>query len=122
MSPRLATGELERRVLEVLWNSEAPVTARDIHTVLFQQRRVAYTTVLTTLVRLWEKGVLRRELRGRAFVYSPLETREERLAARMREVLAATEDPTAALAHFIGGLAPTERRSLETLLKKTVGR
>ena len=122
MSPRLATGELERRVLEVLWNGEAPATARDIHTVLAQQRRIAYTTVLTTLVRLWKKDVLRRELRGRAFVYSPVETREERLAARMREVLAAAEDQTAALAHFIGELAPPERRSLEALLKKTVGR
>ena len=122
MSPRLAAGELERRVLEVLWSDESPITARDVHTVLAQHRRIAYTTVMTTLVRLWEKGDLRRELRGKAFVYSPVATSEERVATRMREVLAATEDSTAALAHFIGGLAPAERRSLQRLLKGTPGR
>lgn len=118
MSVRLPTGELERLVLEVLWSAGCPLTARDVHTALAQNRKIAYTTAMTILVRLWQKGVLRREMAGRAFAYEPVATREERVAERMREVLAATEDSAAALAHFVGGLAPSERRSLQRLLRK----
>ena len=118
VSTRLPTGELERRVLEVLWSAGDPMTAREVHTALSEQRRIAYTTVMTTLVRLWRKGALRRDTSGRAFAYSAVSTREERAAERMREVLAATEDSAAALAHFVGGLGPSERRSLQRLLKK----
>lgn len=67
-------GELERRSLDALWNlGEAAVA---------QVRRalgpsLAYTTVMTTLDRLHRKGVLARRLVGRAYVYSPLQSREE---------------------------------------------
>ena len=58
MTPRLSTGELERRVLEVMWARGEAMTPRDVHTVLVQERELAYTTVMTILVRLWKKGDL----------------------------------------------------------------
>ena len=64
---KLGRGELEARVMDVLWEHGAAMTPRDVHEVITTSRRqLAYTTVMTILVRLWEKGMLEREPRGRA--------------------------------------------------------
>jgi predicted transcriptional regulator len=67
-------GSLERRVLEIVWDS-GEVTVRDVHARL--EGQVAYTTVMTTLDRLFKKGLLARSKRARAFAYSAVATREE---------------------------------------------
>ncbi len=72
LSARLGT--LERRVIEIVWDRDA-VTVRDVHAQL--DGRVAYTTVMTTLDRLFKKGLLSRTKRVRAFAYSAKATREE---------------------------------------------
>jgi predicted transcriptional regulator len=61
-------GPLEIRVLEALWARNAPSCVRDL-----QPRfpGVAYTTLMTTLDRLFRKGTLIRAKRGRAFYYQP---------------------------------------------------
>lgn len=69
-----ALGPLERQVLEEIWNHEE-ITVRDVF-VSFEER-IAYTTLMTTLDRLYKKGLLARRKSGRAFLYSPLVTREE---------------------------------------------
>src|SRR5512141_1738025 len=68
-----AFGPLEQRVLQALWEGGWS-SVRDV-----QERlpTLAYTTLLTTLDRLYKKGVLQREKRGRAFVYAVPATREE---------------------------------------------
>jgi predicted transcriptional regulator len=71
---RAGLGTLEREVIEIAWKSDE-VTVRDVHTRL--DGRVAYTTVMTTLDRLFRKGLLGRTKRSRAFVYSALASREE---------------------------------------------
>jgi predicted transcriptional regulator len=67
-------GPLEIRVLEALWSRGGPACVRDI-----QPRfpGVAYTTLMTTLDRLFRKGTLRREKSGRAFFYSPKASRQQ---------------------------------------------
>ena len=70
-------GPLELRVLEVLWSRTAPVCVRDIQP---QFPGVAYTTLMTTLDRLFRKGTLRREKSGRAFYYAPQATQEQLLS------------------------------------------
>ena len=116
MTGRLLTGELERKVMEVLWAAPGPMTPRGVHDVIAQERDLAYTTVMTILVRLWRKGVLVREQSGRAYAYRPLVSKEEHLADRMRDVLAAAGDPAAALGHFVRQLDSRERRHLRKLL------
>jgi predicted transcriptional regulator len=61
-------GPLEIRVLEALWSLDAPACVRDIQP---QFPGVAYTTLMTTLDRLFRKGTLKREKSGRAFYYTP---------------------------------------------------
>ena len=78
-SPResvtLALGELEREIMDLLWGAPEPVRVRDVHRRLGD--RLAYTTVMTTLDRLYKKGLLTRRQVGRAFVYRPRISRNE---------------------------------------------
>jgi predicted transcriptional regulator len=70
----LALGKLERQVLEEIWRSDE-VCVRDVF-IAFEER-VAYTTLMTTLDRLYKKQLLSRRKEGRAFYYSPLVSSEE---------------------------------------------
>lgn len=70
----LALGRLERQVLEETWR-RGETSVRDIFSAFDQ--RIAYTTVMTTLDRLYKKRLLSRRKDGRAFLYSALVTREE---------------------------------------------
>src|SRR4051812_26993363 len=68
-------GPLERRVLEVVWSGETPSTVAQV-----QERMdgaLAYTTVMTTMDRLFKKGLLDRRREGRAYVYFPRLSEQE---------------------------------------------
>ena len=67
-------GTLELRVLEALWAFGGEASVRD---VLDAFPAAAYTTVMTTMERLHRKGVLERRKDGRAFLYRPLNSRDE---------------------------------------------
>src|ERR1700752_3363995 len=62
-----ALGKLERQVLEHTWQL-GEVSVRDVHRVV--EERIAYTTLMTTLDRLFKKNLLERRKDGRAFLYS----------------------------------------------------
>lgn len=70
----IALGHLERQTLEEIWQ-RGEISVRDVF-VRFE-KRIAYTTVMTTLDRLYKKGLLSRRKSGRAFLYSALVTSEE---------------------------------------------
>ena len=65
---RQGLGPLESRVLGLLWDHGRAATVRDVHGAVPE---LAYTTIMTTLDRLYRKGVLIRQQRGRAFTYEP---------------------------------------------------
>jgi len=69
-----ALGSLERQVMDVLWSSGSFVV-RDVQARL--ARPIAYTTVMTTLDRLYKKGFITRTRTGRAFSYTAAQTREQ---------------------------------------------
>jgi predicted transcriptional regulator len=70
----LALGKLERQVLEEAWQ-RGEVSVREIY-VAFDET-IAYTTLMTTLDRLFRKRILDRRKEGRAFFYFPVASREE---------------------------------------------
>ncbi|MBF5080886.1 BlaI/MecI/CopY family transcriptional regulator [Quadrisphaera sp. INWT6] len=111
-------GTLERDVMAHLWDAGSAQTVRQVHEAL-SERGLAYTTVMTVLDRLAKKGVVRQERAGRAFEYSPVQTREEMTAAVMLEALGATTDPSArdaALVHFVGRVGPQGVAALRAAL------
>jgi len=70
----LELGKLERQVMKFAWRLEE-ISARDVYRIF--EGRIAYTTLMTTLYRLYRKGVLNRRKLGRAFLYSPRISAEE---------------------------------------------
>ena len=69
-------GPLEERLLEALWE-RGHATVRDLLNGDGGCQDLAYTTVMTTLDRLFKKNLLSRQVEGRAFRYTPRFTREE---------------------------------------------
>ena len=67
-------GDLEQKVMKILWATH-PLAVRDVKARL--GKKPAYTTVMTTLDRLFKKGLLRREKDGLVFVYAPAIDRAE---------------------------------------------
>ena len=61
-------GELESAVMTLIWE-RGPLTVRQAHQILEADRKIAYTTVMTVMSRLADKGLLAKEKDGAAFVY-----------------------------------------------------
>ena len=74
MADPVVLGHLETQVMEMLWE-RGESSVHDIVHIL--DRPLAYTTVMTTLDRLYKKGLLNRRKSERAFHYSPRYTRDE---------------------------------------------
>lgn len=113
---RLGMRVLETQVMGVLWNASSAVTPREVHEKLSSDRDIAYTTVMTVLVRLWRKKMVRRRAAGRAYAYYPSQSRAEYAAARMQEILKDSGDHAEALASFIDAIGPKDRSQLRKLL------
>ncbi len=79
-------GPLETEIMRLLWE-EKRSTVKKVHRKLSQQRDIAYTTVMTTMSRLAEKGVLNRQRDGLAYVYSPAITEDEFVSLVVSQVL-----------------------------------
>lgn len=119
---KLPMGELEARVMGVLWDRGGWLSPGEVHDVLSEQRPLAYTTVMTILVRLWQKQRLERQRDGRAYVYRPLQSREDYAAMRMSELLVGVHDRPAALARFLETLPATDRDQLRRMLRSEAGK
>lgn len=123
-------GELEHAVLEVLWLADGWLTGREVWQLLGDETR-AYTTVMTILGRLVDKGLVQRAdqaalraggratLRGhdepppageesRGHLYRAAGRPDELTAQAISSLLAAADDPRSALAHFVEGLDDPE--------------
>lgn len=104
-------------VLDALWDDDGWQTPGEIHEAITARRRLAYTTVMTTMTRLWDKGRLDRRRRGRAYEYRPFLNRSEYAAERMSASLAAAGDPRAALAHFVDVIDPDALAELRRAMR-----
>ena len=93
-------GDLESEVLEQLWSARGLLSGRQVWEQLGDETR-AYTTVMTVLGRLVDKGLVQRVEEGRGHLYRAAGDPDELTAEAIRALLAATADPGAALAHFV---------------------
>jgi predicted transcriptional regulator len=82
---RLVLGPLEAQVMEVLWAC-GECRARDVMERL--DRNLAYTTIMSTLDRLFRKDLVSRRLCDRAYIYSPLISSQEWIDRVARDVVA----------------------------------
>jgi predicted transcriptional regulator len=122
---RMGLGELENDVMRQLWASDAPLTVREVHERLAENRTLAYTTVMTVLDRLARKGVVRQERSGRAYLYSAASSREEMAAELMFDALGEVGDPgarLAALQYFVGKVGKREAEAIQEALRTSADR
>lgn len=88
--------------MEEVWRRERTSVRDVLESLNSGERQRAYTTVMTTMVRLFDKGLLRRERQGKADIYEPVLTAEQYRRARAEGEINALigEYGDVALAHF----------------------
>lgn len=109
-------GPLEAEVMEVVWD-RPEVRVRDVYEVLSERRPIAYTTVMTTMGRLAEKGLLRRIESHPAHRFRPEVSRDEYARSTVHSVLdwLVSHFPDPAVAYFVDRLEGDDERLLESL-------
>ena len=116
---RRAPGELEAQVLAVLWKADGPLAPAEVRERL--GAGLAYTTVVTILSRLHEKGVAEREKLGRSFRYRAIDDEPGLAARRMTKVLDSEPDRDSVLARFVSNLSESDEHLLRELLRQNEG-
>lgn len=113
-------GELEDAVMTRVWQWNRPVTVREVLEDLQRERSIAYTTVMTVMDNLHQKGWVRREVDGRAYRYTAVSTRAAYSAALMNEAWSRSDNPTAALVAFFGMMSAEQREALRDAMRIVV--
>ena len=114
--PSAQLGPLEQQVLRELW-SRGSGTVREL--LESENMMLAYTTVMTTMDRLYKKGFLNREAEGRAYRYSPRHTPDEmrRNAAveGIRQLLGSGDASSLPLSYLVEALSEHDAQLLDEL-------
>lgn len=113
-------GSLQSQALRIL-SGRGPSTVREVVDAFPRTARPAYTTAMTILVKLHEKGLAKRIKQGKGYVYEALygpDDLRDRMAEHLvRELVDDFGD--VALAHFASALSATDRRRLEKLRRRS---
>ena len=110
-------GELELAIMQVAWRGDA-VTVRDMVAALPRERPLAYTTIMTVMGRLADKGLLVAEKRGKTYHYRAALTQEEfeaQAAGRMVQTLITDFGGEIAISQFVRELSATDPDQLARL-------
>lgn len=120
---RRAAGALESAILEVLWRAKEPLSPGEVRERLADVggpqaagAELSYSTVVTILTRLHDKGALSRQRDGRAFRYAPVSDEAGLAARRLTQLLDRAPDREAVLSRFVEDLSERDERLLRELL------
>ena len=113
---RAGLGPLETRLLELLWARPGPTTAGELQR---ECPALAYTTIMTTLDRLYRKRLLLRTRDGRAFAYQPRCTRDELISelvsGHVTQLLGASGESSVILSTLVRAVRETDAALLDEL-------
>ena len=104
--------------MDHVWDVDGPVTVRQVFEGVGRRRKLAYTTVMTVMNRLWRKKLLQRTRSGRAFAYRATHSREEYAAHLVREVLDGAHDRRSVLLGFVRAVDEKDLAELERLVRQ----
>ena len=102
-----------------VWQWNRPVTVREVLEDLQTERSIAYTTVMTVMDNLHQKGWLRREQEGRAYRYAAVSTRAAYSAALMHEAWSKSGNSASALVDFFAMMSAEQAEALRDALRVT---
>ncbi len=114
-------GELEAEIMGVVWE-KGQATVQEVRDALEPRRSLAYTTVMTVMSRLAEKGVLERRKEGRAYYYTPVGSQEKVAGSLLRSLVkrlyaGATGKAVAQLLEADEAVDEAELERLEALIR-----
>lgn len=115
LASRRAAGELEAEVLAALWAADGPLSTAHVRRAVGGD--LAYNTVQTILVRLYDKGLIDRIADGRRHEYFPVKGAEELAAEQMQALLSRGRDRQAVLQRFATSLSVEDARMLRAMLR-----
>ncbi|MGH8291003.1 MAG: BlaI/MecI/CopY family transcriptional regulator [Steroidobacteraceae bacterium] len=120
---RLPADDLEYAVLSELWQL-GTASVRDLHERLGAPQGLVYTTTAKVVDRLREKGLIRRQRKGNAFLYRPRVAREEVERARARNAVTRLlgSTPRAAVAALVEAVDAVDPALLEELERAVAAR
>ncbi|HEX3641225.1 MAG TPA: BlaI/MecI/CopY family transcriptional regulator [Ktedonobacteraceae bacterium] len=86
---RKVLGDLEAEIMELVWKRpiNQGTTVRDVFEVLYERRRMAYTTIMNTMTRLAKKHFLRVEKQYAAYIYYPVLKEQEFIDSFVARIL-----------------------------------
>jgi BlaI family transcriptional regulator, penicillinase repressor len=109
----------ELAIMKVVWQRDQ-ATVRDVYETLRERRQVAYTTVMTMMKILEDKGYLKKSREDRAYVYRPSRPRQQVVGAMVRDFVDRVFDGAASglLLHLArnGKLTKAERQKIRQLI------
>jgi predicted transcriptional regulator len=114
-------GQLERAVMQALWDAAEPLSAYDVLPVVAgaaSGKRLAVTTVLTVLSRLEKKGFVRADRSARPHRYTATASRADHVAELLHEALGESADRQAVLERFVGTVSAADAAVLRDLLAR----
>ena len=109
-------GDLEAEVMKIVWKSDK-ATVREVYEQLRLEKNLAYTTIMTIMGRLAEKGLLAKESQGNAYVYTPTISERDFATKVVSEVLDGLLEEFAepALSHMVDKLSSEDDAKLDKL-------
>ncbi len=116
--PIEALGQLQQEVMDEVWDLEQ-ATVADVHQRISRRRKIAYTTVLTTMRNLEKRGMLSHKQKGKAFLYRPTMEREQYAAGTVEEFVGRVfgGKPEELLCHLLGAEGDLDKADLDRLRK-----
>lgn len=113
---RKVLGDLEADIMKVVWKLQR-VTVREVYEQLRLEKSLAYTTVMTIMGRLAEKGLLAKEPQGNAFVYTPTISEADFAKQVVSEVIDGLLEEFAepAISHMVDKLGLEDKNKLDRL-------
>lgn len=115
---RRPRGALSAQILDLLWSAGNAMTAGQVQAALAMTHppKLAYSTVVTVLSRLYVRGVVGRLPSGRAYAYRALTDQSQLAAQRMRRLLDAEDNRHQVLVSFVSDLSPGDEDVLRHVL------
>lgn len=112
-------GELESEIMEIIWHQKDATSVKDATEILSKRRKIAYTTVMTVMSRLVNKGVLVRHLSGPSYLYKPKVSKEQFMAKAVHGIFSSAVSTLGeeVLTHFVKEIQKISPKKRQELLK-----
>ncbi len=115
-------GELESEIMAVVWDQKEAISVKTVTDILQRKRKIAYTTIMTIMGRLVEKGLLKRKPLGKAYAYQAAYSKDKFLTKVTRQIINnfVSSFGEVAIAHFaeeVERIPEAKKRELLKMLK-----